>query len=113
MNAKTLQSKLNKEIKRHNEAINLLAYEAMNNIIKPLCDKHRINFWSGNGDYWFEITPDPESDSYVVREGRVGTVQDAKDAGLDYLLDIFKILDEEIENRIPFGFYLGCYSGMK
>lgn len=72
-------------------------------MIMPLCKKHNLKFWSGNGDYWFEIAG---KDKYTFPDDRIGTALDAIEAGLDYLVEVFKLLDAEVSYNAPFGCYV-------
>jgi len=79
------------------EAISRIADEYRREVLIPLCRRHKLEFYSGNGTFAFFTT-----------DGRhTGDPLDAKRQHMSYLIPALKVLSEEIDSVNFFGFYVG------
>lgn len=98
-----------KELKNHEENLLSLGNEFTRVIITPFCKKNKLNFYSGNGTFFFS----KESKAYTSFRGEIDLSYSDRECsnytGKLYRklnLDIiFSILNIEITSHVSFGSY--------
>jgi len=99
--------KINKEIEKFDDQINILADEFSGEVIIPICKRYGLRFVSGMGRYFF----------VEIGESLGGnTIEDASEAEFilalinqsdkDEFDNIFDTLDTEVCPNRPFGYYV-------
>ena len=85
-------------------AIERLAEHVRKEIVVPACVRYGLTYTSGNGSYVFG---DPAA-KYGDRRYAIGTAQDARDAKLSGLADVFRVLDMDVDtaSRATLGHYV-------
>jgi len=79
-----------------------LADEVRRDLVVPACQKHGLEFLSGNGTYYF-----CSSDWNGGSKGTyVPDAIDARELGLDDLVPVFNVLDMEIDSNSAIGHYV-------
>ena len=92
---------LNKAEEVFNSQLNQVAETYRTSVLIPLCRRHKLEYFSGNGDYFFDRAPPGKSFS---DRGYISSIEFARDFGLNYLVPVFETLDHICADRFPFGY---------
>jgi len=98
MKTTVMHARLEAMLARHNAEMDSLGEEVRANVIKPLCDRYKLDFIQGMGTYFFS-----------KGEDTFGRADDASGSLRRSLEPVFELLDAEASDRHPLGFRVGDY----